>query len=362
MPNYKIYIINDRDINSPIGIPGELCISGEGLGRGYLNNPSLTAEKFVNNPFESETKMYKTGDLARWTEDGNIEYLGRIDNQVKIRGFRIEVGEIENRLLQHENIKEAVVIANESYNNEKYLCAYVVSNKPIEELNLKAYLSNNLPEYMIPTFLTALEKLPMTPNGKLSIKELPVPNMENNLIKFEAPSNEVEEILVGIWSEVLEAEKIGINDNFFELGGHSLKAMLLISKIHKELNKEVPLVELFKSPTIKGISEYLQDAKENIYSGINKVMEKDFYEASSAQKRMYILGQFDKTSVVYNMPAIYEIHGNVNREKLQAIFRELVKRHEALRTYFETVDGEIVQKIHNNYEFIMEYRIASRGY
>ena len=354
--NSQAYIIDRNNILNPIGIYGELCVSGDGLARGYLNKLELTKEKFVYNPFEPGTKMYKTGDLARWLPDGNIEFLGRIDNQVKIRGFRIELGEIENRILQHENIKEAVVVVKENEENEKYICAYVVSENSIEELNLKIYLKEILPEYMIPTYFVQLEKMPLTPNGKLDRKAFPEPNINLNITEYEAPRNEVEETLAKIWSEVLGVEKIGINDNFFELGGHSLKATILMSRMHKELNKEVPLKEIFKTPTIKELSKFIEIAEENIYSNIEKVEEKEYYEASSSQKRMYILQQFDKDSIAYNMPVVFELEGEIDKNKIEDTFRELSKRHEALRTYFKTMDGEIVQKIQNDYGFKLEQR------
>ncbi|SFB47858.1 amino acid adenylation domain-containing protein, partial [Clostridium frigidicarnis] len=232
--NTEIYILNEGNDIVPIGVIGELCISGDGLARGYLNRPELTAEKFVDNPFKIGTKMYKTGDLARWLPDGNIELLGRIDNQVKIRGFRIEIGEIENKLLQHENIKEATVIAIDGKDDDKQICSYIVSDKELNELNLRDYLKESLPEYMIPSYFVKLDKMPITSNGKLDRRALPKPNLDERLTSYEAPRNELEETLSRIWSEVLGIDKVGINDSFFELGGHSLKAMTLISKIHKE--------------------------------------------------------------------------------------------------------------------------------
>ncbi|NFD32026.1 non-ribosomal peptide synthetase, partial [Clostridium botulinum] len=165
--NTKLYILKNNE-PVPVGVSGELYIAGDGLARGYVNRIELTSEKFVDNPFELGIKMYKTGDLARWLPDGNIEFLGRIDNQVKIRGFRIELSEIENRLLQHENIKEAAVLVKENKDSEKYICAYVVSEKNLEELDLKSHLKETLPEYMVPAYFVELEKMPLTANGKLN--------------------------------------------------------------------------------------------------------------------------------------------------------------------------------------------------
>ncbi|MHB9940925.1 hypothetical protein CF065_04670 [Clostridium sporogenes] len=353
--NSQAYIV-DRDFNlMPTGIYGELCVSGEGVAKGYLNKPELTLEKFIENPFEAGTKMYKTGDLARWLPNGDIEFLGRIDNQVKIRGFRIELGEIENRLLQHENIKEAAVSVKENKDSEKYICAYVVSEKNLEELDLKSHLKETLPEYMVPAYFAELEKMPLTANGKLNRRGLPEPNLDASLVEYEAPRNKVEETLAKIWSKILGVEKIGINDNFFDLGGHSLKATILMSKIHKELNKEVSLKELFKSPTIKELGKYIEDAEENLYSKIEKVEEKEYYETSSAQKRMYMLQQFNKDSTVYNIPAVFELEGNVDKKKIEESFRKLIERHEALRTYFETLNGKIIQKLQSDYVFQLKH-------
>ncbi len=349
--NSKVYIVDKNYKLSPIGVYGELCVSGDGLARGYLNRPELTAEKFVDNPFEFGTKMYRTGDLARWLPDGNIEFLGRIDNQVKIRGFRIELGEIENRLLQHEGVKEAVVLVNENKDSEKYICAYVISGKNLEELDLKNYLKEMLPEYMIPAYFVQLESMPVTINGKLDRRALPEPRLDVTLTEYEAPRNEIEEILAKIWSEVLGVENIGIDDNFFELGGHSLKATVLMSKIHKELNKEVPLKELFKTPTIKELSKYIESIEENICSNIEKTEGKEYHETSSAQKRMYMIQEFDKDSIAYNMPVVFELEGKVNKNKIEETFKKLIERHELLRSYFEIYDEEIIQKILKSYEF-----------
>ncbi|NFB66021.1 hypothetical protein EXM97_20105, partial [Clostridium botulinum] len=200
-------------------------------------------------------------------------------------------------------------LVKENEENEKYICAYVVSKKSFDELNLKNYLKETLPDYMIPTYFIQLEKMPLTANGKLDRKALPKPNLDISLNEYEAPRNELEETLVKIWSEVLNVKKIGINDNFFDLGGHSLKATVLMSKIHKELNKEIPLKELFKSPTIKEFGKYIEDVEENPYSKIEKIEEKEYYEASSAQKRMYMLQQFDKDSTAYNMPVAFQLEG-----------------------------------------------------
>ncbi|SHJ99133.1 non-ribosomal peptide synthase domain TIGR01720/amino acid adenylation domain-containing protein [Clostridium cavendishii DSM 21758] len=343
--NSKVYILDQTMKLLPIGIVGEIFISGEGLARGYLNNGKLTKEKFLENPYAPGEKMYKTGDLARWLPDGNIEFFGRIDHQVKIRGFRIELGEIETRLLEVEEIKEVVVVDKEK-NGDKYICAYYVGDKNYTVSELRTILGKSLPEYMIPSYFMKLENMPLNINGKLDRKSLPTP--EGDIIKdsvYEAPRNEVEKVLVKIWEEVLGVDNIGINDNFFELGGHSLKGTLLMGRIHKELNVEVPLRELLTLGTVKGIGEYIKSKESRVYEQIEKTKEKEYYVASAAQKRIYILQEFDKESTAYNISGAIEIEGKLNTEKLTNTFLKLIERHESLRTKFETINGIIIQKI-----------------
>ncbi|MGB7605328.1 MAG: condensation domain-containing protein, partial [Lutisporaceae bacterium] len=350
--NTQIYIINKENKLQPIGIPGELCIAGDGIARGYLNREELTAEKFIENPFAEGQKLYKTGDLARWLPDGNVEFLGRIDNQVKVRGYRIELGEIENQLLSHSDIKEAIVIARDDKDNNKYLCGYIVSDREEIVSDLRDYLAKELPEYMVPAYFIKLDKLPLTANGKVDRKALPEPDGSITTgTEYAAPSNEIEEKLAEIWQEVLDVQRVGINDNFFELGGHSLKAINIAAKINKELNVSVPLREMFKTPTIKGLANYVEGTKQSIYSRIELVEERDYYPLSSAQKRMYALQQFEENSVSYNMPTIITIEGSLEKEKLEEPFKKLIERHEAFRTSFELVDGEPVQIIHKDVDF-----------
>ena len=358
--NTKVYIADKYYNLQTIGVPGELCISGDSLARGYLNRKELTAEKFVDNPFEPGTKMYKTGDLARWLPDGNIEFLGRIDHQVKIRGFRIELGEIETTLLSHPEIKEAVVIAKEN-NNDKYLCAYIICGIELKAAELREYLLKELPSYMVPSYFIQIEKIPLTPNGKVDIKGLP--EQEESLearAEYEGPRNEIEERIIKIWQEILGVETIGINDDFFELGGHSLKATNMIAKLYKELNVEVPLKELFKTATIKGLSAYIDGLDESIYASIQPVEEKEYYELSSAQKRIYTLQQFDLKSTSYNMPMIFDLEGELNVSRLSESFRKIIDRHESLRTSFEISEERAMQKIHKTVELeIEQYEVKS---
>ncbi len=361
--NVKCFVLGKDNNLAPVGVSGEICIAGDCLARGYLNNEELTNEKFISNPFENNdiTKMYKTGDLGRWLSDGTIEYIGRIDSQVKIRGFRIELSEIEYHLALFDDVKDVVVVDYANAEGNIYLCAYVVTEDQklaIEEI--RGFLAEKLPPYMVPSHFVQLEKIPLTSNGKIDRKALPAPN--DNIVtgkEYVEPTNEIEKKLASIWSEVLGVERIGIIDNFFELGGHSLKAMQVVTKVSKELNVELPLYEIFKTPNIKKLAEYILQAEKQAYYQIEKLKDQDYvdrvYPVSSAQKRMFIINQFEENSTNYNMPGAMFIEGEVDVERLEEVFKALIKRHEPFRTSFEMVEGKVVQRIHQDIEFKFEY-------
>ncbi|MCP4150305.1 MAG: AMP-binding protein, partial [bacterium] len=351
--NIKLYVVDKELHLQPVGVTGELCISGVGLARGYLGRPELTAGKFLPDPYAPGERLYKTGDNARWLPDGNIEYLGRIDHQVKIRGFRIELGEIENRIVAHEDVKEVVVTAKEDENGDKTLCAYVVYHQPVQVASLRTYLSGILPEYMIPAFFVALEAIPLNPNGKIDLKALPEPEIGTAGIEYIPPRDELEEKLVRIWSKLLntEKEKISIKNNFFEIGGHSLKAITMMTAIHKQLGVKLTLEEIFKTLTVEQMAKTVRDNKKEAYLTIEPAEQKTYYPLSSAQKRLYILQQMDENSTGYNMCEMVVLEGNLDREKLEGTFKKLIARHESLRTYFLMIDGEPVQKIAERVQF-----------
>ncbi|WP_313559736.1 non-ribosomal peptide synthetase, partial [Ruminiclostridium cellobioparum] len=360
--NIRLYILNKDNRLQPVGVPGELCISGVGVGRGYLNREELTKEKFVEDPFKPGEKMYRTGDLAKWMPDGNIEYLGRMDNQVKIRGYRIELGEIEAQLLKQESIKEAIVVVREDEKGDKLLCSYVVSDIALELNEIRKSMKEELPDYMVPTFITQLLSIPLTHSGKVDRKALPEPLKELSLEnEFEGAANEIEEELLKIWMEVLDLDQIGVNDNFFELGGQSLKAVVLLAKIHKKFDTRITVKEMFTVPTIKELARIVMGAKKNIYAAIEPVDERDYYPVSSAQKRMYILSQFKEVGTSYNVHAAIIIEGCLERERLEQAVNTLVERHEALRTSFEVYDEEIVQRIHKEVYFEIIYKKADES-
>ncbi len=355
--NTQLYILSEYGNLQPIGVVGELHIAGAGVSRGYLNRRELTDEKFIQNYVDESSKMYKSGDLARWLADGNIEYLGRVDNQVKIRGFRIELGEIENQVLKYNPITAAAVIAQKDLVGEKNIVGYYVSNEEISLSDLRNCLAKELPEYMIPAYFVRIDQIPLNHNGKLDRKALPKPTETiSSVIEYNAPETDLEKRLAEIWSEILGVEKIGINHNFFELGGHSLKAMTFVARLFKEINVELPLHQVFKTPTIKELAEFIltMEKTESIRT-INSVEKRDYYPLSSAQRRLYVLDQLEEMSTVYNMPFAMQIEGNLDFESLDKAFIKLIERHETLRTSFEFISGEAVQVINEQVDFNIDY-------
>ncbi len=351
--NTQIYILDQNNKPVPIGITGELYIGGAGLARGYHNRPELTAQKFIVNPFnqDKDNRLYKTGDLARYLPDGNIEFLGRMDHQVKIRGFRIELGEIENVLLQHPEVHEAIVIAREDNPGDKRLVAYIITqDKDIDSAFLREYLKNKLPDYMVPGAFVMLDAMPLTPNGKINRKALPAPDASSLITQDHvAPSNATEEALVKIWQEVLGIDKVGIHDNFFELGGHSLLATRVVSQIDKTLSTTLALKTLFELPTIAGLSLFIatnqQILKEVIVPSIEPVSRDQDMLLSFAQERLWFLDQLEGFNATYNMFGAVELMGHLDSDILQQAVTEIVSRHEALRTNFIGTQGVPVQVI-----------------
>ena len=259
--NSTAYVVGRHGEPLPVGIPGELCVGGDGVARGYLNKPELTAERFVPDPFASDGVMYRTGDLARWLPDGTIEYLGRIDRQVKIRGHRIEPGELETVLLQHERIKEAAVTVRTNLGSEGELCAYFVADEALTVSELRSYLGAKLPSYMIPAHLIPLDGMPLTPNGKVDRNALPEPDgaSAHPGTELVLPITKLEQIIADAWKEVLERERVGIHDTYFEVGGNSINLIQLQSRLQKRLGREVPIVALFQYPTIYMLAEHLAE-------------------------------------------------------------------------------------------------------
>jgi acyl carrier protein len=287
--------------------------------------------------------MYKTGDLARYLPDGNIEYIGRIDNQVKIRGFRIETGEIEAKLAEHPQVKEAVVIAREDNPGDKRLVAYIVSGDTVTTTSeLRSFLKQKLPDYMVPSAFVTLESLPLTPNGKIDRRALPVPDSSSlySETALVAPSSPTEEKLAAIWSQVLGIEQIGIHNNFFELGGHSLKATQVISGIRETLGVELPLRELFSHPTVAELASAIDATIQTSGTVELKAIKPRTADAvltlSFAQERLWFLNQLEGESATYNMVSTWQLNGTISITALESAVNEIIRRHEVLRTTFKT--------------------------
>ncbi|MBQ4899273.1 amino acid adenylation domain-containing protein [Paenibacillus sp. Marseille-P2973] len=356
--NTRLYIVDSGNRLQPVGVAGELCIAGDGLARGYLNRNDLTVEKFIPCPFEAESGgvMYRTGDLARWLPDGNIEYLGRIDNQVKIRGYRIEPGEIEEAILRFEAVKEAVVTARKDTHGNAYLCAYYVTERDglLEPSELRSELKTHLPGYMVPAFAVRLENLPLTVSGKIDRKALPEPQSQHTAEEgdYTAPTGETEEKLAEIWQEVLGVEKVSVHDHFFDLGGNSLTAAQLTMRIHRSFGRSLPLRDLFRTPTIAGLASQLELLESTgDYSEVVPAELRDAYPLTPAQKRLFFLSRMEDQSRAYNLPVVIEITGSVDAGRLEEAFMKLIERHSSLRTAFVLKDGVPVQMIRENVGF-----------
>lgn len=358
--NTQLYVLGKQLELLPIGVIGELYIGGDGLSHGYINNQVLTDEKFIPNPFTPAKKIYKTGDLVYWNMEGKVEYVGRADFQVKIRGHRIEVGEIENQLLKHSEIDSAVVIVKRNQLNDDILCAYYTSSAELASEELRNYLSEKLPKYMIPAYFIHLLKLPFTSNSKIDRNALPDPIIKEEG-NYTAPTTGDENKLLAIWCNILKINEasIGINKDFFELGGHSLKAIELVNKIYKEFGLEIALSRIFDNPTIAELSKYLSTLKFSEFQSIEQAEEKPYYRLSSSQEQLYFLFELDKDSLAYNMSLITRINGNLDKSRLSSAFQKLIMRHESLRTFFDLVDNEPVQKITEMSSFNLEYYQAT---
>ncbi|WP_416233567.1 amino acid adenylation domain-containing protein [Cronbergia sp. UHCC 0137] len=341
--NTQFYILDQHLQPVPIGVPGELYIGGVGVARGYLNRPELTAEKFLilrASASLREKTLYKTGDRTRYLPDGTIEYLGRVDNQVKIRGFRIELGEIEELLSQHPEVKASVVIMTEDTTGDKRLVAYIVS----QISNLRQYLAKHLPDYMIPSQFITLDALPLTPNGKVDRRALPKPQF-NTLSEIIVPRTPTEELLLNIWQNILNLNAVGITDNFFALGGHSLLVIRLASQIQQVFGVDISLRQVFEKPTIVELATLINSSKISLYSSISVRQNTDKILLSFAQQRLWMLAQIEPENPSYNVAAALRLTGDVNVNILTQSFKEIIQRHEVLRTSFLNINGQGVAVI-----------------
>ncbi|MFZ6029474.1 MAG: amino acid adenylation domain-containing protein [Chloroflexota bacterium] len=351
--NTQAYILDAGLRPTPIGEAGELYLGGDGVSRGYLNRPELTAERYLPNPFSGRpgARLYRTGDLCRYRADGQIDFLGRLDHQVKIRGFRIELGEIEAVLSHHPNIESQVVIAHTDESGEKKLVAYFTarqaSSPSVREL--RQHLQANLPEYMLPSLFIRLKEMPLNPNGKIDRKALPAP--ENAPAErqqaYVAPRNPSEATLAEIWGEVLNVATVGIHDDFFELGGHSLLATQVLTRVREKLRVNLSQRELFDAPTIAALAAVIAESGKR-WSPLPAIQAADrsgHLPLSFAQQEMWFVEQYTPDTPIYNIPAVFELHGTLDADTLQRALGEIVRRHEILRTVFHQENHQPVQVI-----------------
>ena len=421
LSNIKVYIV-DRGLNlQPVGAAGRLCLGENGLARGYLNNPELTSDKFkiINDKLKikngsgalgansnacgdflatedtentekrvpslllikkparrapsltlttNTNTLYKTGDLARWSADGHIEFLGKEDRQVKIKGTRVPVEKIESRLLKYKNLKDVLVTSYGDELGRNHLCAYITGTGSLEEIpdkaELRDYLTALLPLYMIPSSYIAMETMPLTPAGEIDLDALPAPDLQLEM-EFIAPRDEVERKLAAIWAEILRIDPaaIGIDSNYFQLGGHSFNATTVISRVQKELQADLSLVELFKSPSIRGISQYIRRSGSYRCPAILSREEREYYRLSPAQERLYVVDQVVRhIHTTYNIPYAMLVEGQLDRQRFEGAFAALIERHESIRTSFHMIKGEPGQKIHEEVEFRIRYDEVPPGH
>src|SRR5882672_9483490 len=360
LANTQVYLLDPNLNPVPIGFPGELHIGGDGLARGYLHRPELTGEKFIRHPFstDAQARLYKTGDLARYLPDGTIECLGRIDDQVKLRGFRIELGEIESALRQHASVRESVVMAREDAPGDRRLVAYVVSanSAAIDSQQLRVFLQEKLPDYMIPAVFVALDEFPLTPNGKVNRRALPAPDYDAQLHQsYVAPRTLVEELLCRIWAEVLKVSRVGVEDNFFELGGHSLLATQVVSRVLPTFRVQLPLRALFEAPTISGLAQRIEALQGNTSAlataSITRSSRDGAVPLSFGQQSFWFLDSLTPNTSLYNIFRALRMRGDLDVHALGQALGALTARHESLRTVFSTVDGQPVQVISADQKF-----------
>jgi amino acid adenylation domain-containing protein len=343
----SLYILDQYGKLAPAGVYGELCIGGMQVAKGYFNQPALSAEKFIANPYIKGEKIYKTGDVCRWLADGNIDYQGRTDDQVKIRGYRIELSEVEAALSQAPGILRAAVVVNTDVDGNKRLAGYVVTAGAFNRDNVITWLRGKLPDHMVPSLLAEVESLPLTSNGKVDRKRLQEmdPDVISSGMEYEAPSGAVELALAAIWQDLLEVELVGRKDDFFSLGGHSLLAIRLISSIKKELNKELSIKDIFDHATIEAQALLLSETGDNdVDVVIEKAEREELVPLSFSQEQLWFVDRLQGT-VEYHMPYVFRLQGELNPAALEQALRAVITRHEALRTVIVEKDGVGFQHI-----------------
>jgi amino acid adenylation domain-containing protein len=338
----------------PVGVPGELYAGGAGLALGYLNRPELTAEKFVADPYLPGARLYRTGDRVRWRADGTVEFLGRVDTQVKIRGFRVEPGEVEAALRSWPGVREAAVVVREDTAGDRRLVAYVAGEVAADEV--REHLRGRLPEHMLPDAIVRLDGLPLTANGKLDRKALRAPGLGLAEERYVAPRTSAEEVMAGIWAEVLRLERVGVEESFFDLGGHSLLAARVVSRVQQVFGVELPLRVLFEGPTVAELAKAVEEMRRAglpVLPSVVPVQRTGPLPLSFAQERLWFIDRLEPGSAVYNIPVARRLVGALDVAALERALGEVVRRHEALRTVFAEVDGAPVQGIASFSGFVL---------
>ncbi|WP_237449058.1 amino acid adenylation domain-containing protein, partial [Paenibacillus sp. OT2-17] len=362
--NTRAYILNQELALVGLGQVGELCLGGCHLARGYVHLDGLTAERFIPNPFVPGERIYRTGDLARMLPSGEIVYMGRSDQMVKIGGYRIETGEIETALLQNNDIQQAAVLDLTDEQGNKYLCAYLVVQTDCTVRELRAFLLERLPEYMIPLRFMKVETMPLGSSGKLDRKALNTLGVELPSGKEHTqPRNEMEQQLLLLWADIFKTGAVGIDDHFFEFGGDSLLAYQFILRVRQMLAIEITLKELFAAPTIRQLSDHISSRRvechhedeATVRSLIPAATPSAHYPASSAQMRLFMMHELNPEDLSYNLPGAMMLEGELDLARLEGAFQALIQRHEAFRTTFDVINGEIVQLIHESVPFAIEF-------
>ncbi|HEX5714823.1 MAG TPA: amino acid adenylation domain-containing protein, partial [Thermoanaerobaculia bacterium] len=350
MGDSRAYVLGPRGVPLPAGVPGELFLGGSHVSRGYLNAPDLAAERFLPDPFtgQSGDRMYRTGDLVRRLPEGDVDFLGRIDHQVKIRGFRVELREIEAVLAEHPTVRETVVMAREDRPGERNLVAYVVTapGGEISPAELRGFLAERLPDYMLPAAFVAIPALPLTANGKVDLRSLPEPAQPVDDAEQDAPRTPAEELLAEIWAGVLGRERVGVHDDFFTLGGHSLLATRVVSRIRQVFQADLPLRSLFEAPTVAELAGRLAAARRpQPLPPIRPVARTGDLPLGFAQERLWFLDQLLPGQPAYNLPYFVRLEGRLEAAVLERALSEVVRRHEILRSVFPARGGRPVQEI-----------------